>query len=105
MPESAQSKPSRPRFKRSFLAVLLLLLVIATLAAAFTSKIDISNLHFGLGPAGFGSFEERDSVEGVDMDDGSVSGSYVTIIKGFRLGALRVFMVAPESDVIPPTIR
>ena len=45
-----------------------------------------------------GGYEKRDSTEGVDMDDGSVSGAYTILLKGCRVGPLNMFTAASQSD-------
>jgi hypothetical protein len=49
----------------------------------------------------FGSYETHDSVEGVDMDDGTVSGTYTTLINGIHLGPLDVFTATSQSEPEP----
>jgi hypothetical protein len=75
------------------------LLLLATLAVTihfYTPRTMGRSTHYmrwNLRQWHFGRYETQESVEGVDMDDGTLSSAYTYMVKGYRVGPLDVFTV------------
>jgi hypothetical protein len=85
------------RLRATVVVAVLLIAVVALAALCFVRRDSGLQVQWDSRSWHFGAYKRLDSMEGVDMDDGTVSGSYTTLVEGYQVGPLNVFTaISPQ---------
>src|SRR4029079_14287604 len=77
--------------------VVLLIAVVSFTALCFVRRDSGLQVQWDSRSWHFGAYKRLDTMEGVDMDDGTVSGCYTTFVEGYQVGPLNVFTaISPQ---------